>query len=166
MAVSIGAAAVATMVYSTYEQQEAENSAHDARKAQEGEQRKQFAAQQRIADIKNARERAEIARRTRVAKAESVNTGANTGTMNSSGVAGGAASAVSQGSSYTGSFNAISANQADIVSSQGREASAIANLGDAQAQMQQMQNLFSLGATVFTAAGGFKTIFDSTKKTK
>lgn len=154
---------VGLMGVSMHKAEKAEDRATAARNEQVAEQRAQFAAEQRIADIKNQRERADIARRTRLARSQILNTGANTNTMFSSGVSGGASSAVSQGASNLGMFNAIAANQADIIASKGREADAIADLGQATGEISQMQNLFSLGATIFSAGGGFRSIFDAGK---
>jgi hypothetical protein len=143
--------------------EDAEDAAHAARQTAAAEQRNHFAAQQRMADIKNARERADITRKARIARAAVLNTGANTNTQGSSGVAGGIASTTSQENSNLGMFNAISANQSDIIKSQSNEATAMAALGDAQGKIAEGQAWMNLGASLFSSGGGFKTIFDAKK---
>lgn len=159
----VAIAAIATMVYGSSKAEDAEDDAHKARQDQAAEQRTQFVSQQRIADIKNNRERADLARQSRVARAQILNTGANTNTTFSSGVSGGIASVASQAATNFGMFNALGANQADIISSQMRESTAIARLGNAQGSMANAQSIFNLGAAAFSASGGFKTIFDGPK---
>ena len=151
-AIAVGASVVGLVM-----QASAMEDAKDARNQSAAESRAQFAAQQRIADIKNARERANLARQTRLARAQIVQTGANTGTSSSTGVMGGVASVGTQSAAATGIFGAIEANQADIISSQERQ-------GQAQGDIAEAQAMFNLGTSVFNAGGGFKTIFDIGKK--
>jgi hypothetical protein len=149
-----------------YQANEADNSAHAAREQQAAEQRQQLAAQQRIADIQNARERADIARKARLARAQIISSGANNGVLLSTGVAGGVASVQSQEAAQRGVFGAIALNQVDMLASKAREASAIVALGDAQGKMTEAQGTIALGEYIFTAGGGAKTIFDSGKTKK
>lgn len=135
------------------------------------EQRKQFQAQQRIADIKNARERANMVRQQRIARADTISTGALTGTSTSSGVQGGAGSIGTQGAANQGFFSAIQGNQQDIITSQIQQGSyaveagqAAGDITQASAQAALGQNLFNLGSNVFAANGGAKSIFDSNNK--
>lgn len=130
-------------------------------------QRKQFEAEQRIADIKNARERANMARQARVARANSVSTGATTGTSTSSGVLGAVSSIGSQASANTGFFGAVGANQNDILDSQRAQGGFALEAGLAQGEITRANAdantggaIFSLGSKVFDASGGFKSIFD------
>lgn len=161
---AVVAIGVGVMAYGASQAEDAEDAAHAGRQEQAAQQRTQFAAQQRMADIKNSRERADMARKTRLARAQVLNTGANTNTMGSSGVAGGIASAGSQGASNLGMFNAIAANQADIITSQGKEAEAVRAIGDAAGAMSNAQAMISIGGAIFSAGGGFKTIFDGPPK--
>jgi hypothetical protein len=135
------------------------------------ESRKQFQLQQKIADIKNARERVQMARQARIARANAVSTGALTGTSGSSGVMGGVASIGSQEASALGTFGAIQANQGDIITSQTAQAGFAVDSGRAQADatsagamMSVGQNVFNLGSNIFQANGGFKSIFDDQNK--
>lgn len=132
------------------------------------EQRKQFAAQQRIADIKNARERANTARQVRMARGAIQSQGANTGTSGSSGVIGGIASTETQGASNLGTFGSIQGNQEDINASQSAQSSFAADAGraqgdsiQAQADISSSQGIFNIGQSLFKEGGGFKTIFDA-----
>lgn len=143
----------------------AEDDAHAAREEQAAAQRAQFAAEQRMADIKNQRERVDLVRKARVAAGTILNQGAITGTMISSGVAGGVSSVSSQANANLGIFNSLAVNQAEVIRQQAREGEALTSLGNAQGQMVMSQNLFNLGSTIFSSAGGFKTIFDAGKKT-
>lgn len=141
-----------------------------ALEGQGAEQRKQFEAQQRIADIQNARARAEQARKARVARAQVINQGALTGTLNSSGVQGGTGSIQTQAASSIGEFSAVGNEQGNIIESQKAQASFVTSGGQAQADIVKAgatsavgQNIFNLGAEMFKAAGGYRTIFDMAK---
>src|SRR5690349_10433438 len=59
-------------------------------------QKDQAAFQKRIADVKNMRAQRDAIRQARIARAQVVNAGANSGTSTSSGVEGGASSVGSQ----------------------------------------------------------------------
>lgn len=164
--------------YGFVQQQEAMDDAKAARaeqtsaiQGQAAEQRAQFAAQQRVADIKNARERAEMIRKGRVATAQVVNSGAANNVMGSSGVIGGTGSIATQTATNLGVFGAIAGNQVDILESQRRQgdyaaAGGIAqgNVQAAQGDMAMGQSIFNLGGKIFDAGGGWKTVFDTAKK--
>lgn len=156
--------AVGLMAYGMVQQQSAAEDAKQSREQTAAEQRAQFVSQQRIADIKNARERAQIVRQARIARGQILNTGANTGTTFSSGVQGGMGSVSSQGSANQGVFTALQSNQADIISSQSRDAGNMVALGNAQGNAAEAQSIFNLGTSIFGATGGFKNIFDVAKK--
>lgn len=150
-----------------FAQQEAEATGRIA-----AEQRHQFALQQRITDIKNARERAQIAREARKARGQIINLGATTGTLQSTGVLGGVASVQSQEASISGQFGAVSEAQGLITESQQRVASESGIIGQskagqigAQTQASEGAALFNLGTDIFAGAGGWKTIFDTKKTT-
>lgn len=134
------------------------------------ENRKQFSLQQRISDIKNARERAQIARQASIARGRLVNLGATTGTLESTGVAGGVASITSQEASIGGSFGAVAEAQGLLTESQQRVATQAGVIGQAQAgqvgarvQSSEGAAMFGLGTDIFAAGGGWKTR-DNTKK--
>lgn len=154
-------AALAVSVYSAVEQKAAAKDAKGAAAVSAAEQRKQFDSQQKIANIRNARERSQMARQQRVQRGQVQAIGANTGTSASSGVAGGLSSISTQAATNLGDFNAIDANQRDIVTSQGRQAGAQSAQIQAQADISSSQAMFNIGSSVFKEFGGFKTIFDS-----
>ena len=154
---------LAFAAYGAYTQYTAAQDQKEAMNRSAAEQRAQFAAQQRIADIKNARERANLARQQRIVRGSLEAQGANKGVSTSTGVVGGVASIGTQGASNLGIFGAMEANQQDIISSQGRQADAIGQAGQAQADSIMGGTIFSVGATMFKESGGFKTIFDTTK---
>lgn len=171
----IGLAVAAAGAYTAYEGAQdakaAGNRQAQAIESSAAEQRKQYESQQRIADIKNARERANLVRQERMARSRVVAAGSAGGVLSSSGVAGGLGSIASQGASNTGFFNSVQANQGDITQSQSRQAGFAADAGmaagamtTAQADVSTGQSIFSLGTSIFSAGGGFKTIFDTTKK--
>lgn len=154
---------LAFAAYGAYTQYTAGQDQKEAMNRSAAEQRTQFAAQQRIADIKNARERANIARQQRIARGAMEAQGANKGVSTSSGVTGGIASIGTQGASNLGVFGAIEANQQDIISSQGRQAGATSDAGQAQADSIMGGTIFSVGSTLFKETKGWNTIFDTAK---
>lgn len=161
-----GIAALAATAYGASEQHAAAGEAASASRSQAAERRAQAAAEQRIADIKNARERAAMTREARVVQGKVEAAAASGNTSYSSGAAGGLASVGTQEASNLGLFSAVSANQADITASRMRESFAIEAGGNAAARSANGQALFSLGSSIFTATGGFKNIFDTSWKTK
>ena len=156
---SIISAAVA--VKGAVDQKKAAGEAKHQAAVSAAEQRKQFDSQQRIADIKNARERAQLARQRRIQRGAVAATASNTNTSDSSGAIGGLASIDTQAATNLGNFGSVQQNQKDIVDSQGRQGTAEAGKIQAQADISSGQALFNVGSSVFGATGGFKTIFDA-----
>jgi hypothetical protein len=129
-------------------------------------QRKQAEIAQRKADMDNARATRAAIRQSRIARASVMNTGANAGTFNSSGVLGGVGSIGSQLGSNMGYFTGQQDANAQITAAQGQQADAIIAGGYAAADAQVAQGnaaqagaIGGLGQSIFNAAGGFKTIF-------
>lgn len=139
-------------------------------KIQGAEQRKQLEAQQRIADIRNSRERADFVRRAAFARAQVINQAALGGVSQASGPAGGVAGIDTAAATGLGGFAATQANQQDIFASQTTQSESIVRSGvagaaltRAQVDISGAQALQSLGTTLFSAAGGFKSIFGPKK---
>lgn len=174
------AVAVVGLVIAAYGAYEQHGATKDAKKAAEenlgiqqqiaGENRQQIEAQQRIADIQNARSRAQLARESRITAANIEANGARGATVFSSGVQGAVGAARTAGASNVGGFDVAEANTRRITESQFRVAGLGADLGAAQRDMSfaqargsEGQAYFNLGTSIFGAGGGYKTIFDTTK---
>lgn len=160
----IAGAGLALSAYGAYQQYEAGREQKSAMQASAAENRAQVAAQQRMADIKNARERANLARQNRIARGSLAATGANKGVSTSTGVVGGLASIETQTATNLGIFGALESNQDAILESQSRQGDASARAGQAQADSIMGGTIFSVGGALFKEGGGFKTIFDEAKK--
>lgn len=161
----LAVAALAATAYGASEQHSAAGDAAAASRSQAAERRAQAAAEQRIADIKNARERAAMTREARLAQGKVEAASATGNTSFSSGAAGGLGSISSQEASNLGMFSALSANYADITASRIREGFAIEAGGNAAARSAKGQAIYSIGSSIFSATGGFKNIFDERWKT-
>lgn len=157
-------ASLALSAYGAYTQYTAGQDQKEAMNRSAAESRAQVAAQQRMADIKNARERANLARQGRIARGSLAALGANKGVSSSTGVVGGGASIATQTSTNLGIFGALEANQSDILSSQARQGQTSADAGSAQADSIMGGTIFSIGSALFVQGGGFKTIFDEYNK--
>lgn len=162
--VYFAAAGLAVSAYGAYTQYQAGQDQKEAMQASAAENRAQVASQQRIADIKNSRERANMARQARIARGALVTQGANKGVSTSTGVLGGGASIDTQSATNLGIFGALESNQQDILASRGRQGDNSAAAGQAQADSIMGGTIFSVGGALFKEAGGFKTIFDQAKK--
>lgn len=158
----IAVAAIAAMGYGASEQHAAASDAAQAARDQAAERRAQAVAEQRIADIKNARERAAITRESRIASGKVESAAAAGNTSFSSGAQGGLSSIKSQEASNLGMFSGIQSNFADITASRIRESFSLEAAGNANARMAQGQAIYSMGSSIFSATGGFKNIFDTT----
>lgn len=145
MGVSAAYAAVAISAASYAEQKEA---AGDAAAARE----RQAKAERRKAEVQNIRAVREQIREQRIAAARIVARGASSGTLGSSGVAGGVASTQSQLATNLDYMGQVAGANRDI-------ADASVSFGEAQGDIAQAQAMGSLGSTIFSGAGGFKTIF-------
>jgi hypothetical protein len=150
--------------------------------------RERAGLEQKRADIQNARTVRDAVRQSRIARARVMNTGANSGTMGSSAVLGGTGSIQSQLYSDLGYFGQLQQINEDVYATQlteseanvrgakaqGRayiaqgQASAAtavaqgygqAQMAVAQARGQQGAAFANLGATIFNATGGYRTIF-------
>lgn len=144
---------------SAYKQYEAGKDAADATRRQADETRRQGQIAQRQADIQNARQMRAAVRQARIARASVVNTGANAGTLTSSGVTGGVSSIGSQLQSNLTTFNQLDQFNDEAVASQTAAGVAAADATIAKAESAQWGALGQLGGTVFEGAGGYKTIF-------
>lgn len=149
------AVSVASLGYQAVQGERAE----DASYAQAEEQRKQTAISRRMADIKNIREQRDLVRRSRIQRAAVINAAANTGTAASSGAAGAVSSIGSQTASNLGYFSTVKENQGSIFESQSREAGFVQAQGQAQRNAAIASSIGNLSSSIFTASGGFKTLF-------
>jgi len=111
------------------------------------ETRRQNALSQRKADISSARDRVNLVRRARIARATVQSSAENSGAGLGSGVAGGIASIGSQVSSNLGFVNQISSINQDITASRNTEASALSSASRAQALGGVADSVFSLAAS-------------------
>jgi hypothetical protein len=157
----VGLAVAATGAYMQYE---AGQDAKAANNRMADAQRQQAQLAQRQADINNARQVRTAVRQARIAQAALVNQGATHGTMTSSGVQGGVASVIAQNSSNMDYYASMREINGGVTATQVEQAGAQADLGAAQATAATGGALGSLGGSIFNGAGGFKTIFDGTKK--
>ncbi len=138
------------------------DAAHDAKKANERAaqaQREQAQIENKRADITNARSLRNAVRQARIARATILNVGANAGTSASSGVLGGTASIDAQRNSNIGFFGEVDQLNDQSTASKQEQANATVDLGEAQAQGAIGGAFTSLGGSIFSGAGGFKTIF-------
>ena len=152
-------AALAVTAVSAYQQHEAAGDAADAANQASVAQQRQAQLEQRRADIQNARQLRSAVRQARIARASVLNQGANAGTSFSSGVLGGVDSVTSQERSNTGFFNQLSDLQGQTTEAKIAEGAAMADVSEAQADSNRAAAIGSLGGTIFSAAGGYKTIF-------
>ena len=155
---------LALSAYGAYQSYAAGQEQKEAMQSSAAESRAQVAAQQRIADIKNARERANMARAARIAAGTITNQGYSKGVGSSSGVQGGLASIGTQVATNLGVFGAVEGNQQDILASQGRQGQYQAEAGESAADVITGNTIFSIGSKAMELGGGFKTIFDQVKK--
>lgn len=105
-----------------------------------------------------------------MARATVINAGANSGTLNSSGVQGGVSSVVAQNSANMSFFSQMGTLNSGVLDTQIAQGAAAARAGQAggditvaQAEGAQAGALANLGGTIFSAAGGYKTIFSGGK---
>lgn len=138
---------------------------------QAASQREQFALQQQQADIVNTRTVREAVRQARVARAAIINAGGNTGTLGSSGVQGGASSVNAQLSgnlNFFGTMAGLNRSITDTAIDQSVAAERAGVAGGkaavAQANSAAWGAYGNLGGTIFSGAGGFRTIFGGNKQ--
>lgn len=168
MPAAIAVAALVVASFAAYQQYEAAGDQADAAKKQ-GEalerqgtaQKDQFDLESKRADIQNARQARAAIRQGRIARASVINAGANTGTLMSSGVAGGAGSVQSQTAGNLSFFNETGGINQQIIGTQRRQGQAATDAGVAQAEMLVNQGesaqwgaIGQLGGTVFKMYSG------------
>ncbi len=177
-AFTLAVASLAATAYGAYQQHEAAGDASDAaaqaaqaQTTAAGAQRERAALEARRADIANARQLRGAIRQARIVKGTLGNQAANAGTSYSSGAIGGAGSVESQGRSNIGFFNQMDDINDQVLVTQNTESAARTASGVAQGEVsvaeangRQWGAFSNLGGTVFTGAGGFKTIFDGPTK--
>lgn len=137
----------------------------DAKKAsgrQAQAQREQAALEQQRADINNARQLRASLRQARIARGTVVNAGAIAGTSQSSGVIGGASSLVSQSGANVDYYNQMGDLNTGVMNTQVEQANAQQDMGEAQGTAALGGALGGLGSSIFSGAGGYKTIFSKT----
>jgi len=138
MGVYVAAAALAVSVY-----QGAETS-KEQKKSNE-EQRRQNRLNQRKTDVRNSRQRVNLVRKARIARAQVEASAAATGGAGGSGVAGGVASIGSQVASNLGFVNRIGSVDEAITQSRDREGQALGSAARSQA-------IGGLADTIFSTA--------------
>lgn len=132
---------------STIKQMGASGKANDA-------QNKAMDIQRRADELKQNRERRQVIREARIKRAMIEQGGANQGATTSSAVTGGAAGITSQASGNLSFLdNMGSMNQATTRS--------LTQANNYTQEAAEFGAMASLGNTVFSSAGGFKTIFSS-----
>lgn len=140
-------------------QQDARDEQRQANERMAAERRTQYENEQKRAEIQNVRQVRQQIRQQRLAAASIIGRGATTGTLSSSGVAGGVAST---GSQLAGNMSYMSdiadVNTAQAASSQ-RFASAELQAGQAAGDYQMWGAVGNMGGTIFDKAGGWGTVF-------
>lgn len=154
--VGLGVAATSAVM-----QYDAGKKAAAAGRRQAEEMQAQGRIAQRQADLQNARQIRSAVRQARIARASMVNTAANAGTISSSGVLGGTGSLDSQLQSNLSFFGQMRELNEDANESKVRAGQAAGDAAVAQAESAQWGAIGSLGGTIFSGAGGFKTIFNA-----
>jgi len=146
-------------------QQDAREEQQEASERMASERRTQYANEQKRAEIQNVRAARQQIRQQRMAAASIIGRGATTGTLGSSGVAGGVASTGSQMAGNLGYMSDI----ADVNTAQGessqRFASAEQQAGQAAGDYQMFGAIGSLGGTIFERSGGWTSVFGGNKGT-
>lgn len=158
MGIEVAVASLAITAGSAYMQYQAAQDQKDALEDQARASRAQFEAQQRRADIENARSMRQAVRQARAARSVVVNAGANSGTLTSSGVQGGVASIGSQLNSNLSYIGDIAETNAEIAAASLASNQAQIAQGQASAEGAQWGAIGSLSSTIFQASGGFRTI--------
>lgn len=158
LVLGVGAAA-----YNADQQRSAANKQNDALETQKKESIKQAGINKQIADIKNVREQRALIRRSRVQAAAIENYSANHGTSGSTGSIGAEASLSTQTTGELGYFGQVSDAQDKLYASQTAQIGAARSGASDQARIATVGAIGNLAGTVFSGAGGFKTIFGGNK---
>lgn len=166
MAVTTTMVAIAGLALSAVgmvQQQSAAKKQAANQQAQAEEMRQQAQLEDKRAEIQNTRALRTAVRQSRIARAIVTNIGANVGTSGSSGVQGGVASIGAQTAANQGYFSAMQGINTGVTASQQVQGGLYAQAGDIQGDAAIGGAFTGLGSTIFSSAGGFKTIFDATK---
>jgi hypothetical protein len=158
----IAGAALGTMAYSANRQRKASKDAAAANDRAVASQERQFAIQRKQADIANARQVRQAVRQARLARAQVINAGAGSGTLGSSGVQGGASSISAQMGSNLSFFSSMHSLNNQAIAEQVIQGRTQGDSFRAQAAGQRAAAVGQLAGTIFSGAGGFKTIFGKT----
>lgn len=163
MPVGIAIGALAVTAGSIVVQADASRRAAHANQDAAREQIKQAQEQKKIDEIKNIRAQRDAIRQARIARAAVANYSANSNTTTSSGAEGASSSIGSQLNSNLGFLSASKDAQQTIFDSQVVEAGHIQEAASANSKAQIAGAIGNLSSSVFTASGGFKTIFSGGK---
>lgn len=145
---TIAMVAGGVQLVSQYQQGEEQKKANEANL---NLQRREYARQQKLAEVQNVRSIRQQLRAQRLAQSTMVNTAANKGGMGSSGLAGGMGSAASQTAGNLGMI----AQQAAVNTTSGADQINTAGvIGQHQANAATWGAVGGLAGTVFGAAGG------------
>lgn len=120
---------------------------------------REFAAQTQRAEIQNIRAVRQQIRQQRAAAASIIGRGATTGTLGSSGVAGGVGSTQSQLTSNLNYMSDVADTQTESIAASRDAGQAQLAVGQGQARVSEGAAWMSLGTTIFSQAGGFGEIF-------
>ena len=144
----VAAVAAGVGLFAQYQQGE------EAKKASEDNlnlQKREYARQQKLAEVQNIRSIRQQLRAQRLAQSTMTNTAANKGGMGSSGLAGGVASAASQ---TAGNLGMIAQQAAVNATSGADQISTAQSIGQHQANAATWGMVGGISSTVFGAAGG------------
>ena len=147
----IASVAVGVYAYSSYKQVQAIDKSRQAQERAVQESQKQFAAEQKRADIQNIRSVREQIRASRIAQSSMVNQAALSGGTGGSAVAGGVSSVGSQLGSNLDYMGQIAAQNTAINQAQAAGAVAMGDAASAQADAAIWGVVGSAASTTFSA---------------
>ena len=150
---------LATAGVGAVQQYQAGQKQKEAMGRQAAAQEEQFRVSQQQAEIQNVRAVRQQLRQRYAAAAALTSRGAMTGTLGSSGVAGGLASLGAQQAANLGYMSDIAGTQAAMGQQAAIIGQAQADYGIAAGQAAQGAAFANLGGTIFQAGGGSKTLF-------
>lgn len=139
--------------------QEARKDQADANRQMSVAREREFEAQRQRAEVQNVRSVRQQIRQQRAAAAAIMGRGATTGTLGSSGVAGGVGSTQSQLSSNLSYMSDIADTQTASAAASSAAGQAQYAMGEASGKLAEAQAWGNLSGTIFSASGGFGTIF-------
>ena len=158
-AVTLAYIGAATTAVGAVQQYQAGQKQKEAMGRQAAAQQEQFRISQQQAEIQNVRAVRQQLRQRYAAAAALTSRGAMTGTLGSSGVAGGLASLGAQQAANLGYMSDIATTQTAMGQQAAIIGQAQADYGSAAGQAAQGAAFANLGGTIFQQAGGFKTVF-------